>query len=256
MSHKEAVIYDLEYTTWPGTNERHWSGKDEYREIIRIGAISVDLDSLQEIEALDVFVKPSVNPILSDYCTKLTGITDGQIQVEGMEFHEALHEFVNFVGKRNIFSHGDDILDILENLRLNNIACNARTLHSDRPIVINEYNQTDSCLESNVVEVVLYGSGRWNTTGRISEGVHVEIDLHGNWVSLTHTNLMPWFNTNAPETQGKPSGEIAKTLGIAEPKGNVHNPLFDVRSLLMGLQELVLSRNIENLLKQYGVIGK
>ena len=82
MSHKEAVIYDLEYTTWSGAHERKWSGKDEYREIIRIGAISIDLDSLQEIEALDLIVKPSVNPILSDYCVKVTDITDEQIRAD------------------------------------------------------------------------------------------------------------------------------------------------------------------------------
>jgi hypothetical protein len=249
MSHKEAVIYDLELTTWSGANERHWSGKDEYREIIRIGAISIDLDNLQEIEALDVFVKPSVNPVLSDYCVKLTDITNEQIQAEGIELYEAIHKFVDFVGKRNIFSYGEDILDILENLRLNNIAFNARTLQSDRPIVINEYNQTDSCLESNVVEVALYGSDRLNTYGRISEGVRVEINLHGSCVPLTHTNLRPWFHANAPETQGKYSGEIAKALGIPEPNENIHNPVFDVRSILMGLRELILSRHIENPLK-------
>ncbi len=249
MSHKEAVIYDLEWTTWLGTLEREWSERDEYREIIRIGAISIDLYSLQEIEVLDVIVKPSINPILSDYCVKLTDITDEQIQAEGIELHEAIHKFVDFVGKRNIFSYGEDILDILENLRLNNIAFNARTLQSDRPIVINEYNQTDSCLESNVVEVALYGSDRLNTYGRISEGVRVEINLHGSCVPLTHTNLRPWFHANAPETQGKYSGEIAKALGVSELKGNIHNPVFDVRSILMGLRELVLSRHIENPLK-------
>ena len=249
MSHKEAVIYDLEFTTWSEALERHWSGKDEYREIIRIGAISIDLDNLQEIEALDILVKPSVKPVLSDYCIKLTDITDEQILAEGIELHEALHKFVDFVGKRNIFSYGDDILVILENLRLNNIAFNARTLQSDRPIVINEYNQTDSCLESNVVEVILYGSNRRNTQGRISEGVHVEINLNGNLVPLTHTDLRPWFHANAPETQGKYSGEIAKALGVSELKGNIHNPLFDVRSIHMGLRELVLSRHIESPLK-------
>jgi len=56
MRHKEAVIYDLEYTTWAGAQERVWSGKKDHREIIRIGAISIDLDSLQEIGALDVGV--------------------------------------------------------------------------------------------------------------------------------------------------------------------------------------------------------
>jgi len=249
MSNNEAVIYDLELTTWSGANERSWSEKDEYREIIRIGAISIDLDSLQEIEALDVFVKPALNPILSNYCVKLTDITDEQIQIEGIELREALHKFVNFVGKRNIFSYGEDTLTILENLGLNNIAFNARTLHSHRPIIINEYNQTDSCFESNVVEVILYGSNYRNTLERISEGVHVEINLNGDCAQLTHANLETWFNTNAPETQGKPSGEIAKTLGITELNENIHNPLFDVRSILMGLQELVLSRHIENPLK-------
>ncbi len=99
MSHNEAVIYDLEFTTWSGELERKWSEKYEQREIIRIGAISIDLDNLQEIEVLDVFVKPSVNPILSNYCVKITDITDEQIQAEGIAFHEALHKFVDFVGK-------------------------------------------------------------------------------------------------------------------------------------------------------------
>jgi hypothetical protein len=249
MSHKEAVIYDLEWTTWPGALQRDWSEKDEYREIIRIGAISVDINSLQELEVLDIFVKPSENPSLSNYCTKLTDISDENIQTEGMELHDALNKFVDFVGERNIFSHGNDVMVILENLRLKNIAYNARTLRSDRSIIINEYNQTDSCLESNVVEVVLYGSDHRNTLGRISEGVNVEINLNGNCVQIKHTNLTPWFNANAPETQGKFSGEIAKTLGVSELKGKIHNPLFDVRSIHMGLRELVLSRFIKNPLK-------
>ena len=249
MSHNEAVIYDLEFTTWSGALERNWSEKDEHREIIRIGAISIDLDNLQEIEVLDVFVKPSVNPILSNYCVKITDITDEQIQAEGIALHEAIRKFVDFAGKRNTFCCGYDILEILENLRHNNIAFNARTLQSNRPIVINEHNQTDSCLESNVVEVTLYGPDRLNTQGRISEGVYVEINLHGNCVPLTNINLGPWFYANAPETQGKYSGEIAKTLGVSELTGNIHDPVFDTRSIFMGLKELVLSRHIETPLK-------
>ena len=246
MSHKEVVICDTEWTTWPGSLERSWSEKDEYREIIRIGAISVDLDNLQEIEVLDVFVKPSINPNLSGYCTKLTGITDEQIQAEGIDMHEALHKFGDFVKGRNTFSYGGDILIVFENLRLNNIMFDARTLQGDRPIVVNDYHQTDYCPESNAVEVVLYGSGHWDTIGRVSEGVHIKINLHGNYVQFIHTDLRTWFNTNVPETQDKSSGEIAKALGIAEPKGNIHNPLFDVRSILMGLRELVLTRQIES----------
>ena len=243
MSHKEAVIYDLEYTTWSGAHERKWSGKDEHREIIRIGAISIDLDSLQEVEALDLIVKPSVNPILSDYCVKVTDITDEQIKADGIELREALHKFAGFVGKRKIFSYGYDIMVILENLWLNNIAFNTRTLRGDRSVILHENGkQTDSHLESNVVEVLLYGSNATDTLEELSEGVHVEINLHGNCMQFTHAGLYSWFHTNAPETQGKFSGEIAKTLGNSELKGRIHNPLFDVRSIHMGLRELVLSR--------------
>ena len=178
MSHKEVVIYDLEYTTWPGALERHWSGKDEYREIIRIGAISIDLGSLQEIETLDVFVKPSANPVLSDYCVKLTGITNEQIQAEGIALHEALHKFADFVGKRNIFSYACDFLVILENLRLNNVAFNAKTLKGDRSIIIKEYhkdndNQIESHQDSNVVEVFLYGSDYRDMAKEVNEGVRI-----------------------------------------------------------------------------------
>jgi hypothetical protein len=204
---------------------------------------------LQEIRALDVLVRPSVNPALSNYCTKLTDITDEQIRTEGIELHETLHKFVDFVGDKNIFSYGDDILVILESLGLNNIVFDARTLQSHHSIVINEYNHTDSCLESNAIEVILYGSKHKATPEGISEGVHVEIYLNGDCVQLSHYNLKSWFHANAPETQGKPSGGIAKILSDNELKGKIHNPLFDVRSIHMGLRELVSSRHIENPLR-------
>jgi len=249
MSHKEAVIYDLEFTTWPGAHERSWTEKDEYREIIRIGAISIDLDSLQEVEALDIYVKPSVNPILSDYCARLTDITNEQIQAEGIALHEALHKFVGFVGEKKLFSYGDDVTVILENLWLNNITFNAKTLQSGCPIIIIDYNQTDSCFESNVVEVILYGPDHRDSLGKISEGVCVETNLNGNFVQLTNNNLWYWFCVNVPDMKKTSSGEITKVLGVGELNGNIHDPLFDARSILMGVRELVLFRHIENPLK-------
>ncbi len=254
MSNKETVIYDLEYTTWQGAHARKWSRENEHREIIRIGAISIDSGSLQETGALDIVVKPSINPILSDYCAEVTDITDEQIKADGIEFHEALDKFAGFVGEKNIFSYGYDIMVILENLWLNNFVFDARTLKGDRSVILNEYHndngkQTDSHLESNIVEILLYGSNATNTLEEISEGVRVEINSHGNCIQFTHTGLYSWFHTNAPETQGKYSGEIAKTLGNNKLKGKIHNPLFDVRSIHMGLRELVLSRHIENPLR-------
>lgn len=36
------MIYDLEFTTWPGAQERNWTGPGEFREIVQIGALRVD----------------------------------------------------------------------------------------------------------------------------------------------------------------------------------------------------------------------
>ena len=143
---------------------------------------------------------------------------------------------------------------ILENLRLNNIQFNAKTLKRDRSIILKEYhkdngNQIESPYELNVLEMPLYGSGYREALKEISEGVHVEINLHGHCVQFTDANIKPWFHANAFETQGKCSGEIAKIFNVTKLNGNMHSPLFDVRSVLIGLQELVLSRHVESPLK-------
>ncbi len=36
MGNNEAIIYDLEFTTWPEAYTRQWSKSNESREIIRI----------------------------------------------------------------------------------------------------------------------------------------------------------------------------------------------------------------------------
>ena len=33
------VLLDTEYTTWEGAQDRNWSGLNEHREIVQIGAI-------------------------------------------------------------------------------------------------------------------------------------------------------------------------------------------------------------------------
>ena len=35
------IIYDTEYTSWQGSQERDWSGAREYQELVQIGAIHV-----------------------------------------------------------------------------------------------------------------------------------------------------------------------------------------------------------------------
>ena len=59
------ILLDTEYTSWDGSYERGWSGPNECKEIIQIGAISVDGKSLTEEGAFSVFIKPVKNPNLS-----------------------------------------------------------------------------------------------------------------------------------------------------------------------------------------------
>ena len=38
----KAMVFDLEFTSWPGSNERNWSLPNEDREIIQIGAVKIE----------------------------------------------------------------------------------------------------------------------------------------------------------------------------------------------------------------------
>ena len=74
FSENKAVIFDLELTSWPGSNERNWSLPDEHREIIQIGAVKIETEGdMQEINTFQILVRSLINPILSDYIIDLTG---------------------------------------------------------------------------------------------------------------------------------------------------------------------------------------
>lgn len=77
-------------------------------EIIEIGGVLVDARTLEWIEEFQAFVKPVVYPKLTDFCTKLTTIT--QDQVDGAEgFAEVLAKLAPWFadGKTLFCSWGD-----------------------------------------------------------------------------------------------------------------------------------------------------
>jgi inhibitor of KinA sporulation pathway (predicted exonuclease) len=79
------VLADLEYTSWDGAMARDWGGPGEFREIVQIGAVKVTrAGGWHEVDALMVLVRPTLNPVLSDYFTNLTGITDADIARAGV----------------------------------------------------------------------------------------------------------------------------------------------------------------------------
>lgn len=117
------IIYDTEFTAWPGSAENAWSREGEYREIIQIGALCMDFVNKREVRRMNLVVKPAINPQLSEYIIELTGVTQGRLDNEGIPFADAiamLHEFSNY-GEYPLMSYGRDFEVLLENARLSSV---------------------------------------------------------------------------------------------------------------------------------------
>ena len=120
----KALIFDLEFTSWVGSNERNWSLPEEDREIIQIGAVKIELTGkLRELDSFQTLVRPIKNPILSDYFINLTCITQDKVEKEGVLFPLALSRFINFIGDYpiGIYSNGGDEDVIKENCQIHGI---------------------------------------------------------------------------------------------------------------------------------------
>lgn len=83
------IIVDLEATCW---RKREHSPN----EIIEIGAVCID-EHRQIMDEFVTFVRPKVHPILSDFCTELTSITQSDVQ-DAPAFPEALSLFQDWMG--------------------------------------------------------------------------------------------------------------------------------------------------------------
>lgn len=117
------AVFDLEYTAWEGSMQRHWSEPWEEREVVQIGAVKLDeIDGLQEITTLELLVIPRINPELSDYFVDLTGITRERVTAEGTDLTDALSRFATFIGDcrqtcclgrdENILRHNCELYDV------------------------------------------------------------------------------------------------------------------------------------------------
>ena len=77
-------VIDIEATCWDSPEERN----DQPNETIEIGITEVDLSNLKTNRSENIYIIPRDSTI-SEFCTKLTGITPGQIAGEGISFHKA-----------------------------------------------------------------------------------------------------------------------------------------------------------------------
>lgn len=96
---------------------RRWMGPGEYKEIVQIGAVKVDTE-YSLLETFNMLVRPRLNPVLSPYLEKLTGISNDAVATRGVDFLEAYDAFVHFSAGLPIISFGRDDKVLIENLRL------------------------------------------------------------------------------------------------------------------------------------------
>lgn len=112
------VLFDLEYTAWEGSYERNWSDENEHREIIQIGAIQIKGIELHEVNHFLEYVKPVINPHLSDFIVSFTGIAQEDVDTRGIAFSDALGKLGHFIGDLPAYCWGRDTDVLQENCRL------------------------------------------------------------------------------------------------------------------------------------------
>lgn len=104
---RNIVIFDAEYTTWEGAMERNWSGPGEHRETIQIGAVRIQ-GAMVQTGQFSCIVRPTINPILSEYCTEVTGITQEMVD-KGLDYADALACFASWSADFPLYSWGSDL---------------------------------------------------------------------------------------------------------------------------------------------------
>lgn len=91
------VCLDFEATC---SEEEQFTYKNE---IIEFPAIVVDGETLEIIDEFHSYVRPSSNPVLTTFCTDLTGITQEQVDTAPV-FQQVLEKFDAFCDKHSLFT--------------------------------------------------------------------------------------------------------------------------------------------------------
>ena len=80
---KNFLVIDLEATCWEDSQYQK-----ENSEIIEIGVALIDFSQRKVVDKAQYIIKPKKSKV-SEYCTKLTGITQEQVDKEGIDLMRA-----------------------------------------------------------------------------------------------------------------------------------------------------------------------
>lgn len=116
---KTAIIFDCEFLCLEGSQRRFWcAAYDPDPVIAQIGAVRLGLESdFPILETFKAYVRPfdrfgNRYPIDS-FFTKLTGITEENIEAEGVVLQDALSSIDSFSGGARFWSWGKDELNMV-----------------------------------------------------------------------------------------------------------------------------------------------
>ena len=114
----QVIIWDTEYTSWPGCKENGWDNeKGQYREIIQIGAVKFDTENLKVLHSLDRAIRPQINPELSEYIKDLTGLS--QQRIDNVDsFESVMKAFIDWSQDFTLYSYGNDLDVVKRNIEL------------------------------------------------------------------------------------------------------------------------------------------
>ncbi|HOV26328.1 MAG TPA: 3'-5' exonuclease [Pseudobacteroides sp.] len=87
------IIFDLEATCWD-------NDKSKTSEIIEIGAVKLN-EKLEVTGTFCRFIKPTINPVLSEFCTELTTIKQEDVN-EAKAFNDIIKEFEEWIISDNL----------------------------------------------------------------------------------------------------------------------------------------------------------
>ena len=87
------IVVDLEATCWE--NQRDY----QRMEIIEIGAVVLEGPEGQVLDEFSAFVRPTAEPVLSDFCKRLTTIRQKDVD-SAPAFPEVFSRFLEWIGQQ------------------------------------------------------------------------------------------------------------------------------------------------------------
>ncbi|MEX1112750.1 MAG: 3'-5' exonuclease [Candidatus Andersenbacteria bacterium] len=151
---KQFVVFDLEWTAWEGSQQRQWSGLNEYREVYDIGAVLVEGEDFEIIDTYRQLVTFELTPTLPEYSQQLTGIIQADIDQNGILFSKALPAFDAFTRGHDLYNWGvGDPQAIAESCQLKNVSNPFEgRVHDIRPVFMQQGIPVEHYMSSTIVE--------------------------------------------------------------------------------------------------------